>query len=331
MFNGGAVRKRTWLTWTTILALLTLVLASCGPGDSPGEDANEAWEPTREAVITVPFTAGGGTDTFARTLAKGLEELRPGLTVVVENRTGASGAIGFSYVHQRKGDPHQLLASGTNIVTVPMTKDVNFTSADFTAIGQPITQIGMAVAKAGKYDGLQDLIEQAKQKPQTVALGSTSDLFAISAKLMESATGAQFKPVIFNSGPEITRAALTGDTDLGISAPENAIQFVDDGRMDALAVFSEERIDQGSLAEVPTAKEQGIDVALGGVRGLWAAPEITEAQRTYWVNAFEEWTTTKAYDDYIKDTKSISEVRVGEDFEAHLEDFRNKVQPILSQ
>jgi putative tricarboxylic transport membrane protein len=304
-------------------------MSGCTAQEGGGStDDNGAWKPTRDVVMTVPFAAGGGNDTFAREMADAFEDLRPGLTVVVENREGASGAIGTSEVFQQSGNPHRLLISGSNIVTVPIERKVPYTALDFTAIGQPSAQEAMLVSRAGAYRDLGAVVEQAKREVVTVGVGSNSDLGAIASRLISQKTGARFEFVIFTSGPEMTRAALTGDVDIAINAPENSIEFVKQGTIDALSVFSPERL-PGDLGKVPTAKEQGLDVVVEGVRGLWAAPKLSAAETEYWTTLFREWTGTPEFKEYMKSINAVEQIRIGSEFTELVKTFTAAAEQAL--
>ncbi|WP_349426059.1 tripartite tricarboxylate transporter substrate binding protein [Microbacterium sp. LWS13-1.2] len=322
--------NRRWSALGAFALIGALGLAGCAAGGQANpEDQEESWEPTRDVTMSVPFAAGGGNDTFARTMADAFEDLRPGLTIVVENREGASGAIGTSEVFQQAGNPHRLLISGSNIVTVPLEREVPYNVFDFTPVGQPAAQEAMAVTRTGSFDNLQDVIDEAEERTLTVGVGGTADLGAIASNLLAQNSDAQFEFVIFTSGPEMTRAALTGDVDFAISAPENSIEFVKDGSIHALAMFSPERL-SGELADVPTAVEQGFDVVVEGVRGLWAAPDLSDAEAAYWTDLFQEWTETPEFAEYMEATNAVEQIRIGADFTELLETFSATAEEALS-
>lgn len=336
----------------TILVLVAMLVAACGGGETatsnetsteaaetaaasteprptPAGDTEGAWSPERDVVFTVPYAAGGGTDQMARAIAAGLEEVRPELTIVVENRPGGSGVPGYSHAHQQAGDPHQLVTAEQNVVTVPMLTDAPFHWSDFTPIGQVSDLVGMAVSQSGKYEDLPDLVESAASERTTVGLAGLSGPLAVAAALTELATDATFERVVFDGGNEITKAVLAGDVDFGIPAPQHAVEHMRAGTLDALAVFSDERLQLGVLADVPTAAEQGVDVEFAGFRGLFGAPDITNAQRRYWIDAFEDWTETESFQQYVEDNFSLRKVRLGDEFTSYLEEFETKVQPAV--
>lgn len=331
VLSQGPGRRRlsplTFLIHTVVL--LMLLATGCGGGGEPeGEQAGE-WKPTRDVTMTVPFAAGGGTDEMARTMAAGLEEVRPEITIAVENRPGGSGVPGYTHAFQQEGDPHQLVAVEPNVVTVPMLTEAPFSWPEFTHIGQVSDVVGMAVAQPGRFEDLPDLIETSAQERVTLGLAGLTGHLAIPGALMEAQTDARFERVIFDSGAEIVRATLAGDVDFGIAAPEHGVEHMRAGTLDALAVFSDERLEIGALAEVPTAAEQGIDVEFAGVRGLMAAPGITEAERQYWIDAFEDWTETDSYAQYIEDSFSLKKARIGDEFTQYLREYEENVEPAI--
>lgn len=323
------IQRRPLLLVTKLFAVLALVVTACGDDAEPEGEQTGEWKPTQDVTMTVPFAAGGGTDEMARTMAAGLEEVRPGITIAVENRPGGSGVPGYTHAFQRKGDPHQLVAADPNVVTVPMLTEAPFSWSEFTQIGQVSDVVGMAVAKPGRFEDLNDLVETSAQQRITLGLAGLTGHLAIPAALMEAQADARFERVIFDSGAEIVRAVLAGDVDFGISAPEHGVEHMRAGTLDALAVFSDERLEIGALAEVPTAAEQGIDVEFAGVRGLMAAPGITEAERQYWIDAFEDWTETDSYAQYIEDSFSLKKARIGDEFTQYLREYEENVKPAI--
>lgn len=323
------IQRRPLLLVTKLFAVLALAVTACGDDAQPEGEQTGEWKPTQDVTMTVPFAAGGGTDEMARTMAAGLEEVRPGITIAVENRPGGSGVPGYTHAFQQKGDPHQLVAVEPNVVTVPMLTEAPFAWSEFTHIGQVSDVVGMAVAKPGRFEDLPDLIETAAQERVTLGLAGLTGHLAIPGALMEAQSDARFERVVFDSGAEIVRATLAGDVDFGIAAPEHGVEHMRAGTLEALAVFSGERLEIGPLAEVPTAAEQGIDVQFAGVRGLMAAPDITKAERQYWIDAFEDWTATDSYAQYIEDSFSLKKTRIGDEFAQYLREYEENVKPAI--
>jgi len=118
----------------TLLAVLGLALGLCGSGP--------AWAayPDKPITFVVPFSAGGGSDVMARAIAKVFqdEKLLP-QPLVVENRPGGSGAVGYAYVARRVGDPYIIATVSSSFWTTPLTAESPVNHEDFT----PISGLGL--------------------------------------------------------------------------------------------------------------------------------------------------------------------------------------------
>lgn len=312
-----------------------LVLAACGQDDPSGSDGSAVstgWEPEGRVTMIVPFDAGGGTDTMGRAIASGLEEVRPGLEVVVENRPGAGGATGYTYVAQREGDPLTLVTVESGVVTGPLVTDVDFDYSDFTSIGQVSEHVSIVAAQAGRFEDLQDAMTQGESSPLVLAMaGGQQSIFSMMATSLEEATSTDFDRVGFDTGSEAIRAVIAGDADLAVVSPEHATEFIRAEDVDGLGVLTDSRIDIGVLTEVPTAKEQGIEAVFAGVRGLSAAPGLSGAEATYWREAFMAWTETDSYDKYIESTESLAMPLDHEAYNRNLADFQQRATKALTQ
>lgn len=323
-----------------VLAALAMATTACGGGNGAGTDnaesgadkaKTESWSPTRDVVFTVPYEAGGGTDQLARALAAGVKEVDPDVTLVVETRPGASGAVGYTEFSQQKGNPHRLVAAETNMVTVPMLTDVAFNWKEFTPVAQVTSLVGLAMAKSGTYKDLPDLVATAKQEKVTIGLAGLSGPLAIAATLTEKEAGVEFEKVVFNSGAEILRAILAGDVDFGIAAPELALEHIKAGTITPLGIFADERLEGEGLSEIPTAAEQGIAVEFAGPRGVMAAPGIKPEEAKYWVDTFAEVVKTKAFTDYVSQSSAAVKVRLGDEFATRLADLEATAAPAVEE
>jgi putative tricarboxylic transport membrane protein len=282
--------------------------------------------------MIVPFEPGGGSDILGRAMAAGLEEVREGVNITVENRAGGSGAVGYSYLLEQRGDPHFLLASETTAVALPITTETPWEWEDFT----PVAQIAedatlLIVAKDSGFRSLQDVIDAARERRVTVGVAGATGLDTIVMGLVEEETGVDFERVVFQSGGEIVAAMLGGEIDIASLNPSEVIGQIKAGDLRPLAVFAQKRYEGGILADVPTAKEEGIDVSFTQYRGLFAAGGIEPAARRYWEEAIVDWTDTDSYDKYIKDNYLISVIRTGQEFEDYLKEYERQVRQVLGK
>jgi len=309
-----------------------LGLAGCGGAGQGGGAGGSGWEPTQNVVMIIPFAPGGGSDILGRAMSAGLEQVRSGLNISVENRPAGSGAVGYSYLLEQTGDPHFLLASETTAVALPIATEAPFRWDDFT----PVAQIGedatlVVTRQDAPYGSLPEAIEAAKQERMNVGVTGATSLDAIVTALIERDQDVTFEEVVFESGAEIVTALLGGDLGIATLNPSEVIGQLESGDLRALSAVNEERYEGDLLADVPTAKEEGIDVTFTQYRGLFAAGGIQPEERKYWEDAIVAWTETKDYDDYIKDNFLIPLLRKGSQFEDYLEGYEKEVEAALKK
>ncbi|MGH3087723.1 MAG: tripartite tricarboxylate transporter substrate binding protein [Rubrobacteraceae bacterium] len=304
----------------------TVVLGGCGGASGGGGD----FEPSQNVVMIVPFEPGGGSDILGRAMAAGMERVRSGVNISVENRAAGSGAVGYSYLLEQEGDPHFLLASETTGVALPITTDTPFEWTDFTPVAQIAEDATLLVVdQDADYQSLSDVIEAAEGGRITVGVAGATGLDTIVFSLVEEETGIEFERVVFESGGEIVAALLGGDIDIASLNPGEVVGQLEAGDMRAVVAFAEERYEGDLLGDVPTAVEEGVEVTFTQYRGLFAPGGITPEERSYWNDALIEWTETEDYAGYIEDNYLISVIRSGEEFEEFLREYETTLEDVL--
>jgi tripartite-type tricarboxylate transporter receptor subunit TctC len=215
--------------------------------------------PAKPVRIIVPFAPGGVADNSARVVAEPLG-LRLGQQVIVENRPGASGNIGTQQVAQAAPDGHTLLLGfdGTMVINPHVFSKIPFdTLADFA----PVTKLGdatlilVAHPSAG-VRSLNDLIQQAKNKPFSYGTSGTGGTPHLAGELLKQRTGAQLDHVPYKGGGQAVIDVLGGQIPLVFTAIATAQQYVRGGRLVALGVPGAKR--SAALPEVPTFVESGL-------------------------------------------------------------------------
>jgi tripartite-type tricarboxylate transporter receptor subunit TctC len=240
--------------------------------------AQAAW-PTQPVSFVVGYAAGGGADIVARELAMLLTPLL-GQTVIVENKGGAAGAIGARYVSNAKPDGYTIFyAVGTNVVTNPHVLKASIdTLAGLVPIIQTTDyQYVLAVNPKVPVNNVKELIALAKKEPGKLTFSSSGvggnnhlagALFADAAGI--DLTHAPYK----GTGPALMDV-ISGVITMNFSSLPPAVSQIKAGKLKALAVTGNKRV--SSLPDVPTLKEQGIDVAVTGWHGLFAPPKTPDA------------------------------------------------------
>ncbi|MGQ0582935.1 MAG: Bug family tripartite tricarboxylate transporter substrate binding protein [Reyranella sp.] len=240
--------------------------------------AQAAW-PSQPISFVVGYAAGGGADIVARELAHLMTPLL-GQNVIVENKGGAAGAIGARFVSQAKPDGYTIFyAVGTNVVTNP---HVLKSSIDTLAGLMPIIQTTdyqyvLAVNPSVPANNVKELIALAKKEPGKLTYSSSGvggnnhlagALFAEAAGI--DLTHAPYK----GTGPALLDV-ISGIITMNFSSLPPAVGQIKAGKLKALAVTGEKRV--SSLPDVPTLREQGVDVAVTGWHGLFAPPKTPDA------------------------------------------------------
>ncbi|RAP63258.1 hypothetical protein A6B37_12560 [Achromobacter sp. HZ01] len=228
-----------------------------------------AW-PDRPIELVVGFAPGGGTDLTARALAVFLEK-ELGATVVVQNKPGASSAIALAYVARAKPDGYTLaMTNMPGLVSLPIERKPGFGGGDFTYLANLVRDpSAFSVASDSPYQTLDALIAAAREKPGSISYGSTGvgtdDHLAL--VLFQAATGTRLNHVPYNGAGPLRSAVLGGHTVIG-GLNLGEVMPYHGKNMRVLAQASEKRSALGP--DVPTFKEQGVDLVFASERGIVA-------------------------------------------------------------
>jgi tripartite-type tricarboxylate transporter receptor subunit TctC len=251
---------------------------------------HDAWSQTRTIKIIVPTPAGGVADILARSLADQVGKMQ-GLTVIIENRPGASGDIGTETASRAAPDGKTLVIFGNPQVISPHLRKPGY---DPLTSFEPICQLTttpavLAVNSGSPYRTLADLLDAARAKPGSLTLASIGPASAthIAFEALKRAAKVDMTFVPYN-GTSLAVSALLGDHVTSFFGNyTDAGEQLKAGKLRALAVASRMRIE--ALPEVPTIAESGYqDLALDVWFGLFApakTPKETVAELGGWFAA----------------------------------------------
>ncbi len=264
----------------------------------------QSWTPQKNVEIVVSSAPGGSNDKTGRSVEKLLNELKlvpTSLTVV--NKPGGGGNIAYAYMNQHKADGHYLLVGTTALLSNHIVGSSQLNYADFTPIASLFNDyVVFAVNANAPFKSGKDLIAQLTSKPQSIALGFATTLGShnhIAAGLLMKTAGGNardLKVVPFKGSAEAVTALMGDHLQLVTTAAGNVAGHVQSGRLRVVAVSSDKRL-PGSLANVPTWKEQGVNLVYGGWRSIFGPKGITAPQVAFWEGALRkaaasaEWKT----------------------------------------
>lgn len=237
--------------------------------------AQEPPFPQKGAVeITVLFPAGSSADVTARLLADGMSKQLGGAKVIVFNRPGAGGAIGYKYVASQKADGYSLVWNSNSISTTFHSGMLPFDYRAFDAVARVLVESPViAVRGDAKWKTLGELVAEAKSRPKAVTVGNSGigSHTHISSVALFKAAGAEVVDVPFGAA-QVVPSLLGGQVDAVVQLPAALSGYVKSGQVRLLAALTSGR--DPALANVPTAREQGFDVSLEAWRGI-AVPKGT--------------------------------------------------------
>ncbi|MUL42611.1 tripartite tricarboxylate transporter substrate binding protein [Streptomonospora sp. PA3] len=266
--------RRAFLAGLTAAAL-PLPLAGCATRSAPA-GGDVADYPTRSITYTLPFDPGGESDITARLQQQPLEEAL-GVSVVVTNRPGGGGAVGWSeLVHQTRPDGYSLMGANVpHVILQPLARGQAGYETDqinWAYIFQS-TPNALVVSGDGPFRTVDDFI--AKAKTEKLSLGGSGSYSAnhIGALALAQESGADVTYVPFSGTAAASPALLGGQVDGLMTYNTEALQLQDKG-MRVLAVASEERVPE--FPDVPTLRESGFDIVEGAWRGVAVPPETPD-------------------------------------------------------
>lgn len=297
-------------------ALVALPLTGCSqPAPNAQAGADGSWVPNRNVSLVIHADAGGSSDLFGRQVAQQLAALDSvPVQISPENRPGGSGAVAYTFMMSKQGDPGYLATLSSSYLTAPISGDVTYTHEDFTNLAFIAADALMIAVRSDAYSSLSELVAAAKANPGGLKFGGTQTGSAdsILLHLLTQQTGAEFTYVSFEGGSEVNAALLGGNVDVIATNPAEIKGLIDGDRVTALAVSTPERL--GGF-DVPTMKESGVDIEFFQARGIMAPPGITDAQRTFWVDGLKAVAESDSFKSWLTDQAMLPLAYFGDEAE----------------
>lgn len=224
--------------------------------------------PGRTIELVVPFQAGGGTDAVARSFSVAAQRSFP-KGIVVINKAGASGGIGWNYMMNAKPDGYTLGVVTVEMVILPHLNLFNRNYSDVTPIAQLNADPASIVVRTDSpYKTLDDFIAAARKEPGKLSMGTAGNgsIYDIAAAAFEEKTGLQFNRIPYQGAAPSILSLLGSQIDAVTASPGEVATYVAAGKLRILGVMAEKRLSE--FKDVPTMKEKNIDVVIGTWRGI---------------------------------------------------------------
>lgn len=268
-------------------ALLTAISMAPAPA---GADAY----PSKPITLIVPSGAGGSTDTAARILAINIPD-HIGQPVVVVNKKGASGSIGIHFGLKAKPDGYLLMEGmiGGHVLYPATNLSAGYNPADYTPIAMTQMNPNVLVVKASSpYKTLEDLIAAIKANPGKLKFShvGAGSIHYFGAHLMMEVAGLDKTAAIgipYKGGKNAMAGLLRGEADFHQTNLVSAIDFIEAGKVRALAVTTKKRLK--AFPDVPTYTELGYpEVDIFGWRGVIGPKGLPKEIVDKWAKAIQD-------------------------------------------
>lgn len=281
--------------------------------------------------MMIPANPGGGWDQTGRNLAAAMQSAKLVSGVQFDNKGGAAGAIGLAqFINASKGDANAVMIGGMVMIggTILNKSPVNLTQV--TPVARLTSEWEVIVVPASSpHKTMADLVKAFKADPGKVSWGGGSAggtdhiLIGLIARQVGVAP-AKINYVPFKGGGEAVAAILGGHVTAGVSGIGEFAEHVKSGKMRALAQSGPTRIEN-----IPSLKEQGIDVELGNWRGIFAAPGITPPQRDALVKLVRAATETPSWKATLEKLGWTPVFLAGDEYKRFLEEDTRRVAAII--
>ena len=270
-----------------------------------------AWEPSKPVEIVVAAGAGGASDQMARMIQATVQ--KHGLMkqpMVVSPKGCASGAEALMYMKSRDGDPNKVLIAYSLIYMLPLSAKIPFNWRDLTPVSViAMDQFILWDNTTLPYKNVKEFVDAAKASSTPFKMGGTGSKREdhILTVFMEKKTGAKFAYLPYKSGGEAATQLVGNHTASNVNNPSENLEVWRAGQVRALCVFDKERIsyktkvtDTQSWNDVPTCKEEGLDVQYLMLRAMFLPGKVTPEQTAFSVDLFKKVSETPEYKDYME-------------------------------
>lgn len=321
--------KRSMRKWIHNAMLPAAAAALIGSGTGPVAAAE--WQPQRPVEVIVPAGAGGASDQMARLIMSIVQKHQlMKQPMIIQIKSGSSGAEGAMDVQDSKGNPHKVLVAFSLIYTLPMATGLPLDWRKMNPVAMfALDEFLLWVNADTPYKTPKQFLDAVKgAPPETFKMGGTGTkredhliTFALG-----KVYGAKFTYIPYKSGGEAATQLVGKHVDANVNNPSENIAQWRAGQLRALCVFSEKRMafkakvtkDQ-SWGDIPTCKESGVDVEYQMLRAFFLPPGTTKDQAQFYVDLMKKVIATPEWKEYIERNALKETFLTGQDFVKFLE------------
>lgn len=320
-----SIRTGVFALVVAVVTVLAFVNAAASGGTATARS---------KLTLIAPAAPGGGWDGFARESQQALRSNGIVNNPQVVNVPGAGGTIGLSQFVQTPGREDALLVTGGVMVGAIELADNPESMADVVPIARLADDFDVLVVTADSdFQTLDDFLAAWKANPggNSIGGGSLGSIDNLLSGLLAQEVGidpSEVNYVAYSGGGEALTSLLSHTTAVGMSGYNEVADQIEAGTLRALAISSEERLEG---VDVPTFKEQGVDVAMSNWRGVVAAPGITDEAKAEFIAIITEMRESDEWKDTLERNSWTDSFATGEEFETFIQDEVSTASTIVKE
>jgi len=297
--------------WGIFIIALLITLSACGKQKESSAEKEQF--PNETVEIVAPASPGGGWDTTARAVQKiMIDNDLTEQNINVINKPGGGGEVGWQYLKSRS--PNTISINSSLLLSNKELGLSDLGTEDFTPIAILATEwISLTASNQSNLDSGKEVMEKLKKDPKSLTigvapgLGNNDHLAFVQAAKAYGVDVDKLDFLVYKSGGDLQTALLGGHVDVASTAVSEVKEQHQTGKM--LAVTSEKPVK--GIEDVPTWKDQGIDVVFPHWRGVMGPKDMTPAERKYWDETMKE----------VVKSDSWQEIRKNNDWENFYKDL----------
>ncbi|MEM9440564.1 MAG: tripartite tricarboxylate transporter substrate binding protein [Pseudomonadota bacterium] len=277
--------------------------------------------PHDSVTLVTHSKSGGGTDVFLREMVKHLGPYL-GADFVVENVRGGSGAKAMAKLATSPADGSIFYGTTPTFINTSLLSEPEYTYQDLMGVTNVFLDPQIVYVKGDSpFNSLTDVVDAAKADPGAVIFGVTTP-GSLDRQVMEkfkALTGTDSPIVTHDGGGELLISVLNGTVSLGIGEIQELTAQLEAGEVRIITTYTEERLDD--FADVPTAKEQGIDLVVNKFRGIAGPKGLPEDITAKWEAAIQGVLEDEAFKAWYEAQSLVPFFKNTSDYNVFLEEF----------
>jgi len=294
-------------------------------------DLNYPPYPHKTVTLITSSGPGGGGDVFLRNLVKTLGP-RWGINFVVENVAGSGGANAMRRIVEGPADGSILYGVSTQHVVVSVLSNPPYTYKDMQPVVNVLYDAPVFYVRADSpFKSMKDVVDYAKANPGKLkfGVGTAASIDRMVVETMKIQQNLDMVVATHDSGGQLTLDVLSGAVDIGSGDAQDIQSQIEAGKMRIVAAVMDKRLP--NYPDIPTAKEQGVDVSAIGWRGFGVKkgtpPEITEA----WEKAIQLVLKDPDYAAFVKKSNATPAYLSANDFDALTNKFAADLEAFFTK